>query len=232
VQRAAQFAPAARRRLFLLEGAETMAEASSNAFLKILEEPPETSTLILLTTQPDALLPTIRSRCLQFFFAPLSTAEVETVLRKHGKMTDAHRRLAAELSRGCPGAALRMDLAESVRLRKEVLHLVERIATGRDFTQVFQQTAQLTKGEDLPFENLLELLYNLTHDLLDATSGVSAAVFRNPDLRGEIEELAARLPGDWAARAVRRLDALSSGARRNTNRQLGLDSLAAALAGR
>ena len=232
VQRAAQFAPSARRRLFLLEGAETMTEASSNAFLKILEEPPETSTLILLTTQPDALLSTIRSRCLQFFFAPLSTAEVEAVLRKHGRMTEAHRRLAAELSRGCPGAALRLDLEESVRLRKEVLRLVERIAAGREFTQVFQQTAQLTKGEDLQFENLLELLYNLTHDLLDATSGVSAAVFRNPDLRGEIEALAARLPGDWAAQAIRRLDALSSGARRNTNRQLGLDSLAAALAGR
>src|SRR5271170_592148 len=43
VQRAAQFVPAGRRRLFLLEGAETMAEANSNAFLKILEEPPETS---------------------------------------------------------------------------------------------------------------------------------------------------------------------------------------------
>jgi DNA polymerase III subunit delta' len=232
VQRAAQFAPATRRRLFLLEGAETMNEAHSNAFLKILEEPPESSTLILLSAQPDALLPTIRSRCLQFFFAPLAGVEVEAVLKEQGKMTEPQRRLAAQLSAGCPGAALRLDLEESQRLRREVLRLVERLAAGRDFTQIFQQTAQLTKGESLPFENLLELLYNLFHDLLDATSGVSAAAFRNPDLRGEIEELAARLPGGWAANAVRRLDALSSGARRNTNRQLGLDSMAAALAGR
>jgi len=231
VQRAAQFAPAARRRLFLLEGAETMAEAHSNAFLKILEEPPETSTLILLTTQPDALLPTIRSRCLQFFFAPLAGHEVEAVLRRHGKMPEAQRRLAAQLSAGCPGAALRLDLQESTRMRREVLRLVQRMAAGRDFTELFQQTAQLTKGSDLPFENLLELLYNLLHDLLDATSGISAEAFRNPDLRGEIEALAARLPVNWAAGAVRRLDALSSGARRNTNRQLGLDSMAAALAG-
>jgi len=230
VQRAAQFAPAARRRLFILEGAETMTEAHSNAFLKILEEPPETTTLVLLTTQPDALLPTIRSRCLQFFFAPLDAAQTEAVLRKHGKMSEAQRRLAAQLSRGCPGAALRMDLEESQRLRRETLRLVERIAAGQDFTQLFQQTAQLTKGETLPFENLLELLYNLFHDLLDASSGVSTGALRNPDLRGEIEALAAHLPPDWAAEAVRRLDALSSGARRNTNRQLGLDSMAAALA--
>ncbi|HKO03575.1 MAG TPA: hypothetical protein VJW51_02445, partial [Candidatus Acidoferrales bacterium] len=187
VQRAAQFAPAARRRLFLLEGAETMTEAHSNAFLKILEEPPETSTLILMSAQPDALLPTIRSRCLQFFFAPLAADAVERVLQERSKMAPAARRLAAQLSRGCPGAALSLDLEESRRLRREVMHLVERVAAGREFSQVFQLTAQLTKGEALPFENLLELFYNVLHDLLDAVSGVSLPALRNPDLQGEIE---------------------------------------------
>jgi len=232
VQRAAQFAPAARRRLFLLEGAETMTEAHSNAFLKILEEPPETSTLILMSAQPDALLPTIRSRCLQFFFAPLPADAVERVLEERGKMAPAARRLAAQLSRGCPGAALSLDLEESRRLRRDALQLVERVAAGREFTQVFQLTAQLTKGEALPFENLLELFYNVFHDLLDAVSGVSLPALRNPDLQGEIEALAKRVSTDWVARAVGRLDALSSGVRRNTNRQLGLDSMAATLAGR
>jgi DNA polymerase III subunit delta' len=232
VQRAAQFAPAARRRLFLLEGAETMTEAHSNAFLKILEEPPESSTLILMSAQPDALLPTIRSRCLQFFFAPLLPDAVERVLEARGKLAPAARRLAAQLSRGCPGAALSLDLEESRRLRRDALHLVERVAAGRDFSQVFQLTAQLTKGEALPFENLLELFYNVFHDLLVAVSGVSLPALRNPDLQGEIEALAKRVSTEWVARAVDRLDSLSSGLRRNTNRQLGLDSMAAALAGR
>jgi len=230
VQRAAQFVPAARRRIFILERAETMTEANSNAFLKILEEPPETSTLVLLTAQPDALLPTIRSRCLQFFFAPLAGGEVERVLEAHRKMTPAARRLAAQLSRGCPGAALAMDPEESRRLRREALGLVERVAAGGDFTQVFQLTAQLTKGEAVGFENLLELFYNLFHDLLDAVSGVSSPALRNPDLQGDIEALAKRVSAEWVARAVGRLDRLSSGARRNTNRQLALDSMAAELA--
>ncbi len=230
VQRAAQFVPAARRRIFLLEGAETMAEAHSNAFLKILEEPPETSTLVLMTARPDALLPTIRSRCLQFHFAPLGMADVERVLEEHKKMAPAARRLAAQLSRGCPGAALEINLEESRRLRQDALELVERAAAGREFTEVFQLTAQLTKGEGMAFENLLELFYNLFHDLLDAVTGVSTPALRNPDLQGEIEALAKRVSADWVGRAVSRLDALSSGIRRNTNRQLGLDSMAAALA--
>jgi len=230
VQRAAQFRPAARRRVFILEGAETMTEASSNAFLKILEEPPETSTLVLLTAQPDALLPTIRSRCLQFHFAPLADGAVERVLESHRKMTPAARRLAAQLSRGCPGAAISLDVEESRRLRREALRLVERVAAARDFSEVFQLTAQLTKGEGVGFESLLELFYNLFHDLLDAVSGVSTPALRNPDLQGEIEALAARVSADWVVRAVSGLDTLSSGVRRNTNRQLGLDSMAAALA--
>jgi DNA polymerase-3 subunit delta' len=232
VQRAANFAPSARRRVFLLEGAETMREADSNAFLKILEEPPESSTLVLLTAQPDALLPTIRSRCLQFFFSPLATEAVEKILATHSAMPAAARGLAAQLSRGCPGAALGLDVAESKRLRRDALQVLERAAQSRDFSEVFQLTARLTKGEALSFENLLELFYNLLHDLLDAASGVPGSFPRNPDLRGEIEALAARIPDGWVAHAVGRVDVLAGRVRRNTNRQLGLDAMAAVLATR
>ena len=58
-------------RVFILDNAETMRWDHANIFLKILEEPPESATLILMTPNPFLLLPTIRSRCLQFQFAPL-----------------------------------------------------------------------------------------------------------------------------------------------------------------
>jgi DNA polymerase-3 subunit delta' len=53
--------------------ADRMNDATSNAFLKTLEEPPGVTTLLLLTTRPYALLPTIRSRCLHFRFASSAT---------------------------------------------------------------------------------------------------------------------------------------------------------------
>jgi len=71
VQRAAYFQPMGRRRVFILDGAETMRWDVANVFLKILEEPPGSATLILTAPSPYALLPTIVSRCLQFHFAPL-----------------------------------------------------------------------------------------------------------------------------------------------------------------
>ena len=229
VQRAAHFAPAHRRRVFLLDGAETMRWNDANAFLKILEEPPESATLILLTTNADALLPTILSRCLQFYFAPLAPEAVEQFLKDRTKLAPAARRLAAQLSGGCPGMALSLDLDESQRLRREALRYLDTAATGRDFAGLFALTSALTKSERESFENLLTMFYSVLSDLLVFSCGSSNPVLRNPDLRGEIEALGAKVSGDWVARAVRHLDELHGRIRRNSNRQLGLDAVAASL---
>src|SRR5580692_5430415 len=100
VQRAAYFKPLGKRRVFLIDGAETMRSDHANIFLKILEEPPETATLILLVTNPYLLLPTIRSRCLQFFFAPLELRLVEKIIQDHAKLPAADCRMVAQLSEG------------------------------------------------------------------------------------------------------------------------------------
>src|SRR5260370_7168514 len=87
VQRAAYFQPMGRRRVFILDGAETMRSDVSNVFLKILEEPPCSATLILTAPSPFNLLPTIVSRCMQFHFAPLPQAEVENILKAKASLT-------------------------------------------------------------------------------------------------------------------------------------------------
>src|SRR5499427_4581114 len=109
VQRAAYFQPMGRRRVFIIDSAETMRWDVANVFLKILEEPPGSATLILTAPSPYSLLPTIVSRCLQFHFAPLPTAEVESVLREKSDLAPAAIRLTAQLSEGSPGQALEMD---------------------------------------------------------------------------------------------------------------------------
>src|SRR6202050_5356870 len=105
VQRAAYFKPQGRRRVFILDGADTMRWNDADLFLKILEEPPESATLILLATTPDSLVSTIRSRCLPFHFAPVSTGHIEEFLKIHSRATPGERKLVAQLSGGSPGAA-------------------------------------------------------------------------------------------------------------------------------
>src|ERR1700691_6273720 len=98
VQRAAYFKPQGRRRVFILDGADTMRWNDADLFLKILEEPPESATLILISPRPDALLPTIRSRCLQFHFAPVAADRIDKFLAARTKESAAERDLAAQLA--------------------------------------------------------------------------------------------------------------------------------------
>ena len=229
VQRAAYFQPQGRRRVFILDGADTMRWTDADVFLKILEEPPECATLILLAPSPDSLLPTIRSRCLQFHFAPVSAEQIEVLLKKRRSMKPADRKLAAVLSDGSPGTALSVDLSESIRLRTMVLHLLERGVEGENFSAIFAATAQLAKQEKESFENVLSMLYSLLTDLLEYSQSPKWALPRNSDLQGQLETLGKRVSLEWVLSATQNLDRLQSRLRRNVARQLGLDALVVSL---
>lgn len=232
VQRAAYFRPQAKRRLFILDGADTMRWTDSDIFLKILEEPPDSATLILIAPRPDSLLPTIRSRCLQFHFAPVPVEQVERFLKDRTDWKAPARKLAAQLSGGCPGAALALDLNESERLRRQILRLLELSIEGKRYHDIFGVTSQLAKQEKESFENILELFYSLLTDLLELAHDPKVCFPRNPDLRRELETLGKEIDRDWVARATRSLDQLEGGLRRNVGRQLGLDAVAVSLGDR
>jgi DNA polymerase-3 subunit delta' len=229
IQRAAHFHPVARRRLFIIDGAETMRWDHANIFLKILEEPPETATLILLTTNPYLLLPTIRSRCLQFFLAPVEQHSVEHFLQQKSDLSPANRKLAAQWAEGSPGAALTLDVQQTGELRRAALGLLAAILEARSSAELFSQTAALVKGQKLPFETLLEVFYSLCNDLLELSAGCTGQALRNPMLGKELRNLGKRVDPLWIAKAVQGLDELGARLRRNINRQLGLDAVALSL---
>jgi DNA polymerase-3 subunit delta' len=230
IQRAAYFHPESRRRIFILDGAGTMRWTDADAFLKILEEPPDTATLILLALRPDFLLPTIRSRCLQFHFAPVPLPQVEALLAARGLFTPASRALAAQLSEGSPGAALAIDLEDSARLRSEALAILRHAADSRDPCALFSSSTQLAKNEKESFENILELFYSLLTDLLAISHGPKSSPLRNPDMRRELEALHSRASYPWVARATVSLDQFADRLRRNVNRELGLEAWAISVA--
>jgi DNA polymerase-3 subunit delta' len=230
VQRAAYFQPMGRRRVFILDGADTMRWDVANVFLKILEEPPGSAALILTAPSPYALLPTIVSRCLQFHFAPLPQAAVEKILKEKTNRKPAEIKLAAQLAEGSPGLAIEMDIDATAQRRKSALRILERAAQGQGFAQLFSDTSALAKDRDSSFEDQLGVFYGLLTDLLELTSKLKDPVLRNAPLAKELESLAKSVDSAWVLRAIAGFDELYAGARRNLNRQLGLDALAASLA--
>lgn len=230
VQRAAYFQPMGRRRVFILDGAETMRWDVANVFLKILEEPPGSATLILTAPSPYALLPTIVSRCLQFHFAPLPQAAVEKILKQKTTRKPADIKLAAQLAEGSPGLAIELDVAAASQSRKTALRILERAARGQGFAQLFADTSALAKDRERSFEDHLGIFYGLLTDVLELTSKIKDPVLRNAPLAKELESLSQSVDSAWVLRAIAGFDELYAGLRRNLNRQLGLDAVAASLA--
>ncbi len=108
----------AERRVFVIEAADAMADESQNALLKTLEEPAPFVHLILITSEPAALLETVRSRCQPVRFAPLAEDAVEARLVELGLGGDElERRAAARLAAGDPDRAAFLLGADGRELR-------------------------------------------------------------------------------------------------------------------
>src|SRR5947207_7052582 len=111
-------------RVFLVEDAESLNDASSNALLKTLEEATPTTHLILVTSRPAALLPTIRSRCQAVRFAPLAVEELESYLIKTRKRAGEAARPAAHLAAGRPGLPVGLNPGTCRPRRQAMLAVV------------------------------------------------------------------------------------------------------------
>jgi DNA polymerase-3 subunit delta' len=96
----------ARHRLVILEDAHAMTPAAGNALLKVLEEPPPRTVLVLTAPQASDLLPTIVSRCHHLRFQPLSDARIAALLVERCQLERADAVVLAALAGGSPAKAL------------------------------------------------------------------------------------------------------------------------------
>ncbi|SPF78500.1 DNA polymerase III subunit delta' [Pseudoprimorskyibacter insulae] len=105
------------RRVVIVDTTDEMNPNAANAILKLLEEPPARSTLLLISHQPSRLLPTIRSRCRMLRLAPLGAEDMAAALAAADCTPDpAQARALAELSGGSVGEAIRINNLDGLRL--------------------------------------------------------------------------------------------------------------------
>lgn len=228
--------------LFLIDQAERLRFDYADVLLKVLEEPAPRTTLILVTSEPFKLRPTIRSRCVTLHFSPLSRKEIEAQLKPHRPTwSRADCELAAAASGGSLATALTLNLDEYRRLRQAGLELL-RSASDPDHNQphrLFAATAALagkaTGSEEAPqgdraqkFDFALQILYSLANDLVYLGSRAEKRLLQNPDISEELQKLGAKVSQEGLRNLVRGLDLAHSWQRRNVNRQLTLDAIAAA----
>ena len=128
-------------RVAIIDAADDLSGESGNALLKLVEEPPPRSLLLMVGHRPGALLRTLKSRCTRLALKPLSQAEVDTVLRDlplDPRPMPAALAQAATLSDGSPGRALELAVspgAEAFAAWRQMKHLgaAQKIELGNRF---------------------------------------------------------------------------------------------------
>ena len=222
-----------RTRVFILEQAERLTTEAANSILKTIEEPPETSTIVIVSDKPNDLLLTIRSRAQLYQFAPLSPDVIESWLAARKDYSFQDLALLANVSGGALGKALQIDVEEYKRIRQELMGLLESCAVDFAYHKVAGIVEKITsrkESEKAQFEHRLEVLWGLLHDLfhlgVDETSKI-----RNGDIKDRLGALSRRLSFSQVLSATELLDQIELGAKRNLNRSLMVDRMVFGLGG-
>ncbi len=218
-------------RAFTIFTSSAFMKEAANSLLKVLEEPPEHTSLILLTENPQELLPTIRSRAVVHRLGALPAAELETLLAvRRPELKAQERALVARLAEGAVGRALTLDLDVYLASRQDALVVLRTALSEPDYSQLFKTTETYRGGADGQTKtiNLLRALGSLVEDLLLMMAGTPGLV-RNVDMSAELERMAQGLTVDWIDGAARALVQAEQGMRRNLLRSLSLDAMAVGL---
>ena len=223
----AQYRPfEGRRRVYIIDNAERLREEAANSILKTLEEPPESSLILLVTSKPYALLETIRSRCQMLSFAPLTSKELEAYLKANFKRPIEETRMLARLARGSIGRTLEIDLGVYREKRATMLDLIEALAITRDTVKLLGAAEHLgRKLEKDEFENHLDVLMVLLEDVFHLKLGEAADSLTNSDAAPRLERIAEAVTLEQITELVGRVEQVLQSLARNINRQLAMESV-------
>ena len=215
-----------RRRVYIIDAAERLREEAANSILKTLEEPPDTSQIVLITAKPYALLETIRSRCQLLNFAPLSYEELEAYLKANYKRPLEETRLLAHLARGSLGRALEIDLGEYKEKRATLMELIEALLVTCDTVKLMQAAEYLGRKLDKEaFEHHLDLLMTLLEDLFHLKLGEPTETLTNQDMAKRLLQTAEVASFERLTNFVEQLEKVLQNLPRNINRHIAMESV-------
>lgn len=167
-------------KIYIIDEAELMTLAAQNAILKTIEEPPAYAVIMLLTTNEEAFLPTILSRCITLKLKPLEDKLVKKYLMVNKGVSDYDADVCASFARGCIGRALELASSEDfMEMRKKVLHVLKYI-NDMDIAELLSFITEL-KSSGLDVLLALEFMELWYRDVLlfKATKDMSMFIFKD-----------------------------------------------------
>jgi DNA polymerase-3 subunit delta' len=199
-----------RRRVVIIDEADALVPQAQNALLKTLEEPPSASMFILVSARPDALLPTVLSRCPRLRFRLLGPDEVAAALMRQGK-SEAQARAIAATADGSIGRALEASADEAsadelVKARDLVVRVLSQLASTDDPRRRVEGAKELlpkTDGSAAAARQHLATHLRVMASLLRDVELVGVSTDRRALANADIEPALGRLTAFQGERGVR-----------------------------
>jgi DNA polymerase-3 subunit delta' len=219
-----------RRRIVIIDDADALVPAAQNALLKTLEEPPPSSVFLLMTSQPDVLLPTVQSRCPRLRFWPLAADEVASVLVASGR-TDAEARALAAVAEGSVERALAADAGEIEKQRAVAARVLTEAARSDDPRKrleaakdlVSSQTGSAAGDREL-LAAKLRMMASLVRDAEILGTRADRSALGNPDAIRALEPLSP-FHGERGVQAYAAVDEALAAVKKNAGIKIVADWL-------
>jgi len=210
-------------RICLIDDAHLLNRAAQNALLKTMEEPAASRILLLVTSKPHLLLPTVRSRCRRIRFGALSNESVIRILQESQNMTPQQAMVLASISGGSVREALRLNTPAFVELRGKLIGTlgIERVVA---YTDVMAMSATIS-GDPGTARDAIGISISWLRDILAVQSLEETARVINQDSLPVLKGVAGRLAPRQILAAYDELvkTLLLIDSEINVNRNLALD---------
>ena len=209
------------RKICVIDDADRLTVNAANAFLKTLEDPPDHSLFILVTSQPLRLLATVRSRCLTLRFSPATPDQFEGALALKQATAIEDARFLSQVCGNRIGVALRTDLPE-LRSRHDRFFDLCRDETLAHPTAVLQKAEELSKAQLFP--EIIDWLAHGLRDLLLVTLGTRQDFLLHQSRIPQLQQLADSLTPADVVDLLDFLQTLEQAPTQNLNLQLCLEN--------
>jgi DNA polymerase-3 subunit delta' len=165
-------------KVFIIDNAHTLTPEASNSLLKILEEPPKKSLIILISDKPNLLFKTVISRCKTIKFLPLKREELEGVLKRDYKLDNSFAHFLAYFSEGRLGRALKLKDEDIINKRND---LIDRFVLAAN-----PSADRLALKNRTDVRDYLNLLATWFRDIYLLKTGISEREIINSDRRQDL----------------------------------------------
>jgi DNA polymerase III subunit delta' len=212
-------------KIFIIEDTEQMRAEAANSLLKVLEEPPASIVIILLSESTEALLPTLVSRAQLVRFTLVSAKEIADALAARAGVPAERARFLAAMAGGRVGAALEAARAgeDAFARRQDVLRTLDAVEGG-DVIAGLDAAEAVAKQKD-EIERWLDIALLWYRDLAVWQVMGDPALLTNLDQRGKVVERARRAHPEDLTRTMDAIEQAKAALRRNINPRLVLETL-------